>query len=424
MKKITIILKLLLINLILSNILYAQPYKYYFSGEWNHRSISRINLQTGVMEVVIPDCYIGLQLFVTPDQQKIIYTDRSQIYAFDIHDLSNKIVIMSKTRADAILQIIDSPKTNRLFLVFGDVDQTPYMTIMFDRETFAHLDSLYGIYFYSEPFLSEDEKKIYRLIPDKEGIFFKVFNTSGEIVEEKMRHGDLGPFIDYNTYLNDCRLGQALVSFEYPNAPDFINQYYVVCDPEANISNKSIPFPWRSEAYLSPDAQNVIIEEVQFIKDDDPNTPGEYRPGNVFVFDAETGVLKQRLKLPPEGEILLFDNFPDQMFYYQQAAPQSTISIDVTLEQLDTELIDMLINDVNTAYGKGWIDNKGIANSLGKKLENAKKQLKKGEKKTAVNNLNAFVNEVEAQKDKHLTSETYALLKYNTEFLIERLSQE
>ena len=48
---------------------------------------------------------------------------------------------------------------------------------------------------------------------------------------------------------------------------------------------------------------------------------------NVFVFDAKSDVLKQRLKLPQEGEILLFDNYPDQMFYYQPSAPQSTISV-------------------------------------------------------------------------------------------------
>ncbi|MDZ7262124.1 MAG: hypothetical protein ONB05_08475, partial [candidate division KSB1 bacterium] len=72
----------------------------------------------------------------------------------------------------------------------------------------------------------------------------------------------------------------------------------------------------------------------------------------------------------------------------------------------------------------GWIDNQGIANSLDAKLDNAKKQLEKGKTKTAINVLQAFVNEVEAQKDKHLTSEAYALLKYNAEYLIKKLSEE
>ena len=63
-------------------------------------------------------------------------------------------------------------------------------------------------------------------------------------------------------------------------------------------------------------------------------------------------------------------------------------------------------------------------NSLDKKLENAKKQLEKGKIKNALNILNAFLNQVEAQKDKHLTSEAYALLRFNAEYLVQRLEEE
>lgn len=39
----------------------------------------------------------------------------------------------------------------------------------------------------------------------------------------------------------------------------------------------------------------------------------------------------------------------------------------------------------------------------------------------AKNILDASLNEVEAQNGKHLTSEAYALLKYNVQYLVERL---
>jgi hypothetical protein len=168
----------------------------------------------------------------------------------------------------------------------------------------------------------------------------------------------------------------------------------------------------------------VIFEEEQFIDDDDPNTSVLYRPGNIYIFESRTGVLKQRLKLPPEGEMLLFDTYPDRIFYYRPDVPHEPISVDVTQTQPDINLIDMLISDVNTAYEKGWIDNQGIANSLDQKLENAKNQLEKGKTNTAINMLSAFLNEVEAQKDKHLTSEAYALLKFNAEYLIQRLEED
>lgn len=86
-----------------------------------------------------------------------------------------------------------------------------------------------------------------------------------------------------------------------------------------------------------------------------------------------------------------------------------------------TSFIDYIISMKHEAFSLGWITNKGIENSLDAKLENAKMEIMQGNNNTAKNILEAFINEVEAQKDKHLTSEAYGLLKYNVEYLIGRL---
>lgn len=57
------------------------------------------------------------------------------------------------------------------------------------------------------------------------------------------------------------------------------------------------------------------------------------------------------------------------------------------------------------------IDNEGVANSLIVKLENAKKNIEKEKLDTAVNDLDAFVNELEAQREKHITQGAYEYLK-------------
>jgi hypothetical protein len=88
-----------------------------------------------------------------------------------------------------------------------------------------------------------------------------------------------------------------------------------------------------------------------------------------------------------------------------------------------TYFLDTLISYKHQALALKWIDNEGVANSLDQKLENAKDKLSKGDSAAARNILEAFVNEVEAQKDKHLTSEAYALLKFNAEYLIDRLPE-
>jgi len=85
--------------------------------------------------------------------------------------------------------------------------------------------------------------------------------------------------------------------------------------------------------------------------------------------------------------------------------------------------LDTITSYKHQSADLGWIINKGIINSLDQKLENARKLLVQGNNKAAKNTLEAFVNEVEAlnKKGKQLTSEAYALLKFNAEYLISKL---
>jgi hypothetical protein len=93
--------------------------------------------------------------------------------------------------------------------------------------------------------------------------------------------------------------------------------------------------------------------------------------------------------------------------------------------------LDTLISYKHQALALGWIKNRGIVQSLDAKLENTKAQLRRNNKTAAKNILQAFINEVEAlfkeenqRRDPQgvqLTSEAYALLKFNAEYLISKL---
>ncbi len=88
-----------------------------------------------------------------------------------------------------------------------------------------------------------------------------------------------------------------------------------------------------------------------------------------------------------------------------------------------TVFLDTLISYKHQARALGWIKSPGIVTSLDQKLENARKQLQNKDNKSAKNILQAFVNEVEAlnKQGNQLTSEAFALLKFNAEFLISKL---
>lgn len=80
-----------------------------------------------------------------------------------------------------------------------------------------------------------------------------------------------------------------------------------------------------------------------------------------------------------------------------------------------------LRQDLELCYKIGWINNKGIYNSLLKKVENAESAHQRGQNKAARNILNAFINEVKAQQGKKI--DDYAaekILIYDAEALIKQ----
>jgi 2',3'-cyclic-nucleotide 2'-phosphodiesterase (5'-nucleotidase family) len=98
---------------------------------------------------------------------------------------------------------------------------------------------------------------------------------------------------------------------------------------------------------------------------------------------------------------------------YNQSSKSVTFKIIATTESL--------LSGVTRFYSEGKIDNQGIANSLTKKVENAQKSLEKGKPDTAINQLNAFINEVQAQSGKHITTEAANLLIADAQWVIAHL---
>jgi hypothetical protein len=86
-----------------------------------------------------------------------------------------------------------------------------------------------------------------------------------------------------------------------------------------------------------------------------------------------------------------------------------------------SDFINNLISLKDQSLSLGWIKEKGVANSLDVKLNDAKKKIAAGDNKTAKNILSAFQNELQAQNGKQVSSEAYALLYYNAKYLIEHL---
>jgi hypothetical protein len=91
--------------------------------------------------------------------------------------------------------------------------------------------------------------------------------------------------------------------------------------------------------------------------------------------------------------------------------------------------LNYLISLLHQSRTNGWITRDGAQQSLLAKLINAKRKLEEGDSAVAKNMLNAFLNEVQASScqqftcpgNKLLTSEAYALLFFNGQYLVDRL---
>ncbi|MEX2602787.1 MAG: hypothetical protein WD361_01225 [Gracilimonas sp.] len=71
----------------------------------------------------------------------------------------------------------------------------------------------------------------------------------------------------------------------------------------------------------------------------------------------------------------------------------------------------------------GWVTNHGVCNSLEVKIRNVKRHIERGQLKQAGNVLRAFLNEVDAQRGKHITEEGYALLNFNARYLRDQINE-
>ena len=150
--------------------------------------------------------------------------------------------------------------------------------------------------------------------------------------------------------------------------------------------------------------------------------------GDIYIYDGKTAELIQKLEFEPsanpDAKSILFI-LDDQLYFFPEDPAESEAVlfdniqfVNLPVSQSDSAIIEMLLEYIIEANENGDIDNSGVANSLISKLETAQKQLEAEKPKQAVNALNAFLNELDAQQGKHISDEVYNYLKEKVEGLV------
>jgi len=398
---------------------------YYFSKDrkiqgYYYADIYVLSLETGAVRLILPAENEILYPFVLSDQSKIFFRGNWKICVYDtknetVDTLSNLGYI---ERIDNVKLI---PAINEVFLDIIDANASVDMElqnldntlISINKDSYAFVDTIstFGIV---NSLLSINAEKIFILQDSLTGIYFEGSNfKSGPFIYDIFAiKGYENLDLNLPPKFYDKSNGYALVRYVSNDSAHF-----VVCDPENKVGVTDLTIDWEScpyfDAYLSPDG-DIVLDNV----------------GNVYIYDGKTAKLKQRIKFTPRpakdvGPLVLFLN---NILYYLPEDPRKSDatsfdniqSTDLHIVQSQSDLLSVMLDDLDSCCEKGWIENQGICNSLRKKLENAVKHFEKDQTKQAMNVLNAFKNELDAQKDKHVNNKAWTILSFNVEQIIGR----
>jgi len=153
--------------------------------------------------------------------------------------------------------------------------------------------------------------------------------------------------------------------------------------------------------------------------------PGDSSPALVFEAVGLPGIVTHRVRgyvpPPPLTDTSAVATPSDPLL--ENSVPGKTVGVEPFPADLSPiNLVRRLQAITDETCGElVWIGNPGVCNSLKNKLENAEGSLRQGRTNEAQEQLGALLNELEAQRGKHVNDSAYWLLRTNAEVVLSTL---
>jgi hypothetical protein len=149
-----------------------------------------------------------------------------------------------------------------------------------------------------------------------------------------------------NKYLEDLSLPGSEKDYFYNRQRDFavIESYYSMNDPYNyyriyffHNDSLSIPISYLNpaEAYITNHGKNLVLLEAFLGNDSTLSKP----TGKIEIYDMTDGEMKKTIQLPPDGKVMCFENFPNNVYY--------AIDIEKPTRQIYTLKMDSIFNVLN-----------------------------------------------------------------------------
>jgi hypothetical protein len=187
------------------------------------------------------------------------------------------------------------------------------------------------------------------------------------------------------------------------------------------VYNFDAPYKWQGSYFY--DWDNLlkwgIIRDSRFYPYN-LITPGNFLDSMSFVSDSVLPFITTYYLQGKNGE-----SFPDDQFIFENSFKGVTIcGTNPPDPFVPINFIDSLINYNFRSFELGWITNQSTANKYDSLFTSAKTQLQQNNNNAARTTLQTVLQEVDIDSTNNLTSEAYALIKYNTEYLLSKLSEQ
>jgi hypothetical protein len=154
-----------------------------------------------------------------------------------------------------------------------------------------------------------------------------------------------------------------------------------------------------------------------------------------FPFDyLSPGEVKSNFRLESATPIIFIGNYyvqgkngdssPDDQYIFENSFNGVTIcGTNPPDPFVPSDFLDTLLNYNQRSSEIGWITNQTTADKYDSLFNTAKTQLQQNNNNTARTTLQTLLQEVDIDSTNNLTSEAYALLRHNTEYLLEQIPQ-
>ena len=302
---------IILFSIFSTSILNAQPY-YFYRDLISDKEVNiiKLNLSSSSNSIFIEGIYPLTVLKEDSYQKWLITALDGHIKIYDINNsLMMKSFEINQNIKDLFVYAI--PEQDLLFLSSSESeDEWIYQTNIVHYQNLEWIETS-SLNIVPISFTSFDKSYLYQISEDSlDNSYIEKYSAELNTIISSTSLSAI--FInDEDPNFKFGSLGKAL--FAYNEIPSEITtKKYLVYDIDNNYLFTSISYPYRSYGYLTPNAEYVIIQKALWA----PELPGgENFTGEINIYNPYSGALLKELTLPPDGEILLYDNYPNNIYY-------------------------------------------------------------------------------------------------------------